>query len=76
MRIALFAVVVLALIVAPPLIIEGIRTNDPGFWLWVAIVLIGGYKLYRHTQKGRSDETKPRPLISSEDVPNDHRSRR
>ena len=46
MKFAIWIIALLALLVGVPLIFEGIRTNDPGFWLFVGFVIVGAIAMH------------------------------
>ena len=70
MKFAMMLAIVLGVIFVVPLFIQGIKYNEPGFWMFVGFVILGmiGLRLFmaKHTRDKAAREA-PRPLTGMED---------
>jgi predicted membrane-bound dolichyl-phosphate-mannose-protein mannosyltransferase len=63
MKFAMMLVIVLGILFAVPLVIQGIKYNEPGFWMLVGFVILGlirlRYFMGKHTRDKAAREARP-----------------
>jgi hypothetical protein len=70
MKFAMIFVIVLGIIFAVPLVIQGIKYNEPGFWMLVGFVILGMIAMrWKLGQLNRNKAKRERPLTGMENGP-------
>jgi hypothetical protein len=63
MKFVMILVIVLGILFAVPLVIQGVKYNEPGFWMLVGFVLLGmtglRYFMGKHTRDKAAREARP-----------------
>lgn len=62
MKIWMVWALAIALLVGVPLVIEGIRTDDPGFWMFVGFVIVAAIAMHWKLNQLAKDPPSQRPL--------------
>lgn len=70
MKFVLILVVLLGVIFAVPLVIQGIKYNEPGFWMLVGFVIVGVFAMrwkLGQLNRNKAKREGTRPLTEMED---------
>lgn len=70
MKFAYWLLILLGIIFAAPLVIQGIKYNDPGFWMFVGFVVVSAFAMrwkMGQLNRNKAAREKPRPLTGMED---------